>query len=106
MNVARKTGRRIDLDPSTRMAMNAVFSPDRKPAERKPLPPSELAPLDELKCVIAAKPQPFRIQFVGAAPDRGLSILGEVEIQALDVSDAVVAAATLAFLPKTVAHAS
>jgi hypothetical protein len=101
--VAHKTGRRIDLDLSTRMAMNAVFSPDRKPAGRKPRSPSKLAPLDELKRVLAAKPQPFRIQFVGAAPDRGLSILGEVEVQALDVSDAVVAAATLAFPPTTVA---
>jgi hypothetical protein len=76
--------------------MNAVFAPDRGPAKFKPQPRSELTPL-------AAKPQPFRIQFVGAAPDRGLSILGEVEIQALDVSAAVVAAASLAFPPKTVA---
>ena len=40
---------------------------------------------------------------MGAAPDRGLSILSEVEIQALDVSAAVVAAANLAFPRKTVA---
>ena len=40
---------------------------------------------------------------MGAAPDRGLSILDEVEVQALDVSDAVVAAANLTFPPKTVA---
>jgi hypothetical protein len=71
--IARQTGRRIGLAP------------------------------DELKRILAAKPQPFRIQFVGAAPDRGLSILGEVEVQALDVSAAIVAAANLAFPPKTVA---
>jgi hypothetical protein len=71
--IARQTGRRIDVAP------------------------------DELKRILAAKPQPFRIQFVGAAPDRGLSILGEVELQALDVSAAIVAAANLAFPPKTVA---
>ena len=83
--------------------MNAVFAPDRELAERKPRPHSELAPLDELKRIFAAKQQPFRIQFVGAAPDLGLSILGEVEVQALDVSDAVVAASKLTFPPKMVA---
>jgi hypothetical protein len=96
MAIARQTGRRMGLNVSTQMAMNAVFAPDREPAERKPRPPSELAPL-------GAKPQPFRIQFVGASPDRGLPILGEVEVQALDVSAAVVAAANLPFPPKTVA---
>jgi len=85
------------------MAMNAVFAPDREPDERKPRPHSEPAPLDELKPILATKPQPFRIQFVGAAPGRGLTILSEVEIQALDVSAAIVAAASLAFPPKTVA---
>jgi len=101
--IARQTGRRIGLDVSTRMAMNALFAPDREPPERKPRPHAEFAPIDELQRILAAKPQPFRVQFVGAAPDRGLSILGEVEVQALDVSDAVVAAANLTFPPKTVA---
>ena len=91
--IARHTGRRIGLDLSTRMAMNAVFAPDREPGERKPRPHSEAAPLDELQRILAAKPQPFRIQFVGAAPGRGLTILSEVEIQASDVSAAIVAAA-------------
>ena len=101
--IARQTGRRIGLDLSTPMAMNAVFAPDREPDERKPRPHSEPAPLDELKSILAAKPQPFRIQFLGAAPGRGLSVLGEVEIQAPDVSAAIVAAANLAFPPKTIA---
>ena len=101
--IARQTGRRIGLDLPTRMAMNAVFAPDREPGERKPRPHSEAASLDEPKRLLAAKPQPFRIQFVGAAPGRGLSVLGEVEIQALDVSAAIVAAANLAFPPKTMA---
>ena len=86
--------------------MNAVFAPDREPDERKPRPHSEPAPLDELKSILAAKPQPFRIQFLGAASGRGLSVLGEVEIQASDVSAAIVAAANLAFPPKTIACAS
>jgi hypothetical protein len=55
------------------------------------------------RCVLAATRQPFKIQFVGAAPGRGLTILSEVEIQAPDVSAAIVAAASLAFPPKTVA---
>ena len=83
--------------------MNAVFAPDREPGEHKPRPHSQAAPLDELQRVLAAKPQPFRIQFVGAAPGRGLTILSEVEVQASDVSAAIVAAANLAFPPKTVA---
>src|SRR4029077_10044761 len=62
----------------------------------------EPAPRDEPKRLLAAKPQPFRIQFVGAGPGRGLTILSEVDIQASDLSAAIVAAANLAFPPKTV----
>ena len=83
--------------------MNAVFAPDREPDERKPRPHWEAAPLDKPERILAEKPQPFRIQFVGAAPSRGLTILREVEIQASGVSAAIVAAAKLAFPPKTVA---
>jgi hypothetical protein len=100
--IARQTGRRIGLDLSTRMAMNAVFAPDREPDERKSRPHAEAAPLDELKRTLAAQPQPFRIQFVGTALGRGLTILNEVEIQVSDVSAAIVSAANLAFPPKTV----
>jgi hypothetical protein len=103
LTIARQTGRRIGLDLSTRMAMNAVFAPDREPDERKPRLHSEVTPLDKLKRILAAKPQPFRIQFVGAAPGRGLTILREIEIQALGVSAAIIAAANLTFPPKTVA---
>jgi hypothetical protein len=101
--IARRTGRCIGLDLSTRMAMNAVFVPDRGPDRRRPRPSPELDPVDELKRIVSAKSQLFRIQFVGAAPGRGLTILSEVEIQASDGSAAIVAAANLAFPPKTVA---
>ena len=101
--IARQTGRRIGLDLSTRIAMNAVFAPDREPDARKPRPHSEPASQGELKRFLTVKPQPFRIQFLGAVPGRGLSVLGEVEIQAPDVSTAIVAAANLAFPPKTMA---
>jgi hypothetical protein len=36
-----------------------VFAPDREPDERKPRPHSDAASLDELKRILAAKPQPF-----------------------------------------------
>jgi hypothetical protein len=49
--VAHKTGKRIGLDTSTRLAMNAVFAPDREhPGDRKPQP---LSQVDELKGALA-----------------------------------------------------
>ena len=80
--VAHKTGKRIGLDTSNRMAMNAVFAPDRGHAgDRKPQPFSQA---DELKDTLALKP--FRLQFICSAPDRGPSIVTELEIQASDAS--------------------
>jgi hypothetical protein len=55
--IARSTGRRIGLDLSTPMAMNAVFVPDREPDGRTPRPSAELHPADELKRVASAKSQ-------------------------------------------------
>ena len=84
-----RPGERIGLDTSTRMAMNAVFAPDREHAEdRKPQP---FRRVDELKGTRALKP--FRLQFISSAPDRGPSIVTEVEIQASDGSAAIVVAA-------------
>ncbi len=100
--IARRTGRRIGLDLSTRMAMNAVFVPDREPDGWRPRPSPELDPVDELKRIVSAKWQLFRIQFLCAAP-AGLSVLNEVEIRATDVSVAIVSAARVTFPPKTVA---
>ena len=96
--VAHKTGERIGLDTSTRMAMNAVFAPDREhPGDRQPQPFSQV---DELKGTLALKP--FRLQFISSASDRGTSIVTELEIQASDASDAIVAAANVAFPPRTI----
>jgi hypothetical protein len=96
--VAHKTGERIGLDTSTRMAMNAVFAPDREHAEdRKPQP---FRRVDELKGTPALKP--FRLQFISSAPDRGPSIVTEVEIQASDASAAIVVAAKIAMPPRTI----
>jgi hypothetical protein len=96
--VGHKIGERIGLDTSTRMAMNAVFAPDRQHAgDRKPQPFSRG---DELKSTLAL--QPFWIQLVSAGPDRGLSIVTEVEIQASDASAAIVATANVALPPRTI----
>jgi hypothetical protein len=46
--IARQTGRRIGLDVSTRMAMNAVFAPDRELVGGN-------SP-NELKSILAATP--------------------------------------------------
>ena len=81
--VAHKTGERLGLDTSTRMVMNAVFAPDRKP--------QPLSRVDGLKGTLALKP--FRLQLISLAPDRGRSIVTEFEIQASDASGAIVAAA-------------
>jgi hypothetical protein len=96
--VAHKTGKRIGLDTSTRLAMNAVFAPDREhPGDRKPQP---LSQVDELKGALAL--EPFRLQFISSAPDRGPSIVTELEIQASDGSGAIVAAAKIAMPPRTI----
>jgi hypothetical protein len=96
--VAHKTGERIGLDISTRLAMNTVFAPDREhPGDRQPQPFSQA---DELKGIRALKP--FRIQLISSAPDGGPSIVAEVEIQASDASGAIVAAAKIAMPPRTI----
>jgi len=100
--IARQTGRRIGLDLSTRMAMNAVFVPDREPDRWRQRPSPERDPVDEVKRIVSAKSQLFRIQFLCAAP-AGLSVLNEVEIRATGVSVAIVSVARLTFPPKTVA---
>ena len=89
--VARKMSKRIDVDPSTRVAMNAVLVSDR-----------EATPAHELKRVLDPKLHRFRIQFAGSSPDRGPSILTEVEIEVMDVSAAIIAAANIAWPPRTI----
>lgn len=69
---------------------------------RKPQSLPELTPEAELTRVIAPTTHPFRIQFVGAAPDRGPTPLREVEIRVPDVSAAIVAAANISWPPRTI----
>jgi hypothetical protein len=96
--VGRKSGKLVGLDTSTRMAMNAVFAPDREHTRARARPPSRQD--DELKSTLAL--QPFRLQFISSAPDRGPSIVTELEIQASDASGAIVAAAEIAMPPRTI----
>jgi hypothetical protein len=100
---ARVIRGRKDVDPLVRLAMNAVLVPDREvAASRKPRSISELSPADEATPVLPAATHPFRIRFVGAAPDHGPITLGEVEIQASNVSAAIVAAANTIWPPRTI----
>src|SRR5208337_2649126 len=70
--VARLIGRRSDVDSLVRISMNAALVPDRKKiTSRKRRSLSERRPVDEMTHVRAATMQPFRIQFVGAAPIHG-----------------------------------
>jgi hypothetical protein len=101
--VARQIGRRKDVEPVVRLAMNAVLVPDRdKAASRKSRSLSGLRRADELTRIFAATTHPFRIQFVGAAPDHGPTTLKEVEVQVADVSAAIIAAASLEWPPRTI----
>jgi hypothetical protein len=101
--VARLIGERKDVDPLVRLAMNAVLVPDREvAASRKLRSLPGLTPAEELGHVIAATPNPFRIQFVGATPEGRPITLTEVEIQVADASAAIVAAANLAWPPRTI----
>jgi hypothetical protein len=101
--VARQIGGREDVDPLLRLAMNAVLVPDRDNAAwRKLRSLSELRRADEETRMFAPKTHPFRIQFVGAAPDRGSTTMNEVEVQVADVSSAIIAAASLKWPPRTI----
>ena len=59
--VARKTGRRVGLDTSTRMATDAKLGAEGNPGARSPQPLSDVDPLDELmRLVPGATPRSVR----------------------------------------------
>ena len=103
MAVGRKMGKRVDLDPSTRIAMNALLVPNRgRATARRPRRYSKPMPDDEPRSVLSPRSQLFRIQFVGATPDRGPTTLKEVQIRVADTSAAIVAAANTLWPPRTI----
>ena len=101
--VARKVSKRVDVDPSVRLAMNALFVPDREAGPvHKTRILAGLMRAKGLERVFDPKPKRFRIQFAGATPDRGPLILSDVEIDATDLSTAIIAAANIAWPPRTI----
>ena len=96
--VAGKIGKHIGLDTSSRMAMNAVFAPDRGVR-----PISGPGQVGEMERTLAANPQAFRVQFIGAGSDYGPAILREAEIQVADVSAAIIAVARIEWPLRTIA---
>jgi hypothetical protein len=101
LGIARKTGKRIGFDTSSRMAMNVVFAPDRPARVRVPRSLPQIEPVEELERILSAPLQPFRIQFIGAGQSGTTVLLKEVEIEASGVSAAIVAAANEAWPIKT-----
>ncbi len=95
--VARRLGSQIGPGASSRMPGRAAEGEEAW--LRRIRPPRRKA--DQPKPVLEARPQWFRIQYVGAPVDHGPSILKEVEIQVLDVSSAIVEAANLPWPPRT-----
>lgn len=99
--VARAIGKRTSLDAAHKTPKDADAAPDGEPVAPSVRSNSELRSLDQLNSAVFARPQQFRVQFVGAARGREPLILKEVGIEAADASNAVVAAASLALPPKT-----
>jgi hypothetical protein len=100
--VASGAGRRVEADSATGTEVEAGFTANRGSGASPPRAPvSEVRPVENQR-TLAAKPQPFRIQFLGAAPDHAPSILQEVEIQASDASAAIVAASNITWPPRTI----
>jgi hypothetical protein len=107
-SIARDWGR-VAQAISKRTGLNVapLMSLDADVAHGGPIPAlglgakSELSSLDQLNRSQSARPQQFRVQFLGATRGRVGLVLKEVGIEAADVSGAIVAAASLALPPTT-----
>ena len=77
--------------------------PDRRLDGPAGLPSiAEARQVDELRRILAARPQLFRLQFLGVATGPGPMILDETEIQAADASAAIRSAAESPWPPRAV----
>src|SRR5208337_3749722 len=74
--VARKTG--LPVGPGAPGRTAKALRDAAAPLARMRPVPSEA---DDPKRVLDERPQPFRVQYVGAPSDRGASVLKDVEIQ-------------------------
>jgi hypothetical protein len=101
--IARKTGSRVGLNLSTQLEMNTFFVLDREPGVASKVRPRSEPESEQQPKPGVPTPQPFRVQFMGAATDSGPSVLREDEIRASDVSAAIIAAAIAAWPPNTIA---
>jgi hypothetical protein len=94
--IAKRTGLKVvqetPSDPDLALASESVGEPRPSFGSR---------PLDHSNRSVRARPQQFRVQFLDATRAREPLLLGEVVIEAADVSAAVVAAASLTLPPKT-----
>jgi hypothetical protein len=102
--VARKTGKPVGLDTSTRMAAEADFSASGDATRASSEPVEDIDPLDELMRIVSETPArpPYRIQFVGGGAERGTTILKEVRLNATDPSEAVREASRLRWPPHAI----
>ena len=71
--IARKTGKPVGLDTSTRMSIEADFSKDAGGNPQRRPHYSQLEQITELNRILGAKPAPFRVLFVGDAPGMSVS---------------------------------
>ncbi len=104
LSIAHKTGKRVGLDTSTRMACDAIFAyshlePSASPAQT---PISELDPLDELSRLVSDDTRRDCIQFLGPGSDQTQTVLAEVEVRASDVSTAMREAAHTPWPPRAI----
>jgi hypothetical protein len=100
--VAAAVAKRTGLDVVHRRRRDADLALGSEPVAPSQLRPnSEPGSLDRLNGSVFARPQQFRVQFVGAARGREPLLLKEAGVDAADVSAAVVAAASLTLPPKT-----
>jgi hypothetical protein len=88
--IARRTCEAVGVDASGRMASDAIFASLLQASAAPRAPLLDEGQIDELRRIVSDEPPAqFRLQFLGAAPDNGPTVVGEVGVQATDVATAV-----------------
>jgi hypothetical protein len=101
--IARRTGAGPGVEPSLRRAIDADLMSDRQTSPARLLEPFfEVRPLEELKRILDANLQRFRLQFFAVAGELGPTIVAETDIRAADTSDAIHAAAEAPWPPRAI----
>jgi hypothetical protein len=89
------------LQKTGRGAIGSTAQQMRTNATRELYADEGLRPARQRRKIQLARPCAFRIQYASSTPNGGSEILKELEIKAVDVPAAIVAAAQLALPPKT-----